>query len=330
MNQFALIVLAVATTLFTLLLAWAAMGRKSRVSLRAEALLAESAGLTRQAVAIGRRSQKLSANPRTQEKLKRQTMDGRAGRMKRWDSMRSQLDLAGVSLTVRDYWLLSVTAALFALSGWMALRLPGFALPAVFLVFAFGAPRMILSMMARRRQARFSQDFADAVDVIVRGVRSGLPLGECLNIVARESAQPVRGLFEDLVESQRVGLPLKIALDRLVERMPTAEARFFAAILNIQQQTGGNLGETLSNLSGILRMRKKMREKVKAMSAEARMSAGIIGALPFFVGMALFLLNPAYVSKLWLTGEGRMMLVAAALSMGMGFAVMRKMIRFEV
>src|SRR5690606_8301152 len=143
----------------------------------------------------------------------------------------------------------------------------------------FGVPRFTVRWLGARRVKKFTLLFANAVDVIVRGIRSGLPVGECLNIIARESPEPVAGIFREIVEAQRLGLSLDQALERAEELMPTSEMKFFNIVLAIQQQTGGNLAETLSNLSSILRARKKMGDKVKALSSEARSSAMIIGSL---------------------------------------------------
>lgn len=314
----AALILALAATVYFLL-----RGKDPKKK-RIERLLSDRPAVVRADVTS------LSADPRTRENIKRQIALQKGKKSKQWLTIRRQLDRAESALTVRDFWMLSATVGLFAVAGWMALRLPTFALPAVFIVFAFGAPRVVLAAAVKRRQKKFTAAFADAVDVIVRGVRSGLPLGECLAAIARDSEPPLRGLFTDLVEAQRVGLPLRNALDRFVDSMPTNEARFFATILTIQQQTGGNLAETLSNLSGVLRARKTMRDKVKAMSAEARMSAMIIGALPVVVSLAIYVLNPEYMSSLWTTLQGRMMLGVAAGMMFTGVMTMRKMINFEI
>ena len=145
------------------------------------------------------------------------------------------------------------------------------------LVAGFGLPRFILMSAINRRQAKFTAHFADAMDIIVRGVRTGLPLGDCLKIIAHESPEPLGGEFRKVVEGESVGMPIEICLEQMFERMPISEVNFFATVLNIQKTTGGNLGESLSNLSKVLRGRKMLREKIKALSAEAKASAIIIG-----------------------------------------------------
>jgi tight adherence protein B len=196
-------------------------------------------------------------------------------------------------------------------------------------VGALGLPRWILARLTRRRQFKFIDEFANAIDVIVRGVKSGLPLVECLNIIARESPQPISGEFTELVEQQRVGVPLNEAFDRMMVRMPLPEVRFFAIVLAIQQQAGGNLSEALSNLSGVLRDRKRLQAKVRALSAEAKASAAVLGALPFVVMGLVYITTPSYIALLWSTKFGQFLLVAAGFWMTCGILVMKKMINFK-
>ncbi len=137
-------------------------------------------------------------------------------------------------------------------------------------VGTFGLPRFMLSKMIARRQKKFLAELANSIDVIVRGIKSGLPLNECLSVIASESPEPIAGEFKEVIDQQRVGVPLSEALDRLTIRVPLAEVKFLAIVIAIQQQSGGNLAEALSNLSGVLRDRFKMAMKVKALSAEAK------------------------------------------------------------
>ena len=176
---------------------------------------------------------------------------------------------------------------------------------------------------------RFLTEFANAIDIIVRGIRSGLPLTDCMEIIATESPEPVRSEFVELVEQQRIGIPLPRAFERLCERMPLQEVSFFAIVIAIQSQTGGNLAEALTNLSGVLRDRYKMQAKVKALSAEAKASAMIIGALPPTVMAAVYAISPDYISLLWTEKTGQFMLMAAGLWMLIGILTMRKMINFD-
>jgi tight adherence protein B len=197
-------------------------------------------------------------------------------------------------------------------------------------VGAFGMPRWVLSFMRNRRLKQFGALFPDAIDVIIRGVKAGLPLLESLRIVAKEFPDPVRTEFMNVIESQTVGLSLTEAVERIAERVPVAEARFFAILIGIQQKSGGNLAEGLGNLSRVLRERKKIAQKIKAMSAEAKASAGIIGSLPFIVATLVYLTSPGYMDMLWLTSEGHTMLLFSAFWMGTGIMVMKKMISFDI
>jgi len=187
-----------------------------------------------------------------------------------------------------------------------------------------------LSYKAGQRKKRFVENFAESVDIIVRGIRSGLPLGECLNIIAREAPDPINIEFRHIIEATRLGLPLPEALERGAERVGVPEFKFFSIVLAIQQETGGNLAETLSNLSGVLRARKAMKDKVKAMSAEARTTAMIIGSLPFAMGLLLYITSPKYLMVLFSSSGGHVSMVAGVISMITGSAIMAKMINFKI
>ena len=194
---------------------------------------------------------------------------------------------------------------------------------------AFGIPRWLLSYLKKRREAKFLNSFPDAIDIIVRGAKTGLPLLDCLKIISLEAQEPVRSEFRTIVESQAVGLPLGEACGKLYERMPLAEANFFGIVVTIQQKAGGNLSEALGNLSRVLRDRKKMKAKIKAMAQEAKASATIIGVLPIAVMTLVYLTSPDYISLLWTEPLGRVMLGASACWMSMGVWVMKKMINFD-
>lgn len=193
----------------------------------------------------------------------------------------------------------------------------------------FGIPRWLLAFLKTRRENKFLFHFPDAVDVIVRGVKAGLPLGDCLRIIATEAEEPVRGEFKQIVESQTVGIPMGDACAKLFERMPLPEANFFGIVVAIQQRSGGNLSEALSNLSRVLRDRKKMKAKIQAMSMEAKASAVIIAALPFAVMVLVYITSPTYIELLWTHPTGRMMMACCAAWMSIGVLVMKKMINFD-
>jgi len=194
---------------------------------------------------------------------------------------------------------------------------------------AFGLPLWVLSFLKNRRQTQFQTEFANAIDVIVRGVKSGLPLNDCLRIIGQEAAEPVAGEFRAITEGLRVGLTLEEALKKMYERMPVAEVNFFMIVLSIQSKTGGNLSEALGNLAGVLRDRKRMKGKIKALSSEAKASAGIIGSLPPAVMLLVYMSTPDYITVLFTDRMGHMMLAGGALWMSIGVFVMRQMINFK-
>ena len=193
-----------------------------------------------------------------------------------------------------------------------------------------GIPRWYVGHLRKKRVKNFLLEFPASIDVIVRGIRAGIPLGDCLRNISMEAAEPVRSEFRQIVEMQAMGLSLGEAVERIVERVPTPEASFFSIVINIQAKAGGNLAEALSNLSAVLRDRKKMRGKIKAMSSEAKASAGIIGALPFVVGGLVYLTSPAYISLLFTTSTGNMVLGCCAFWMACGIFIMKKMINFDM
>ena len=194
---------------------------------------------------------------------------------------------------------------------------------------AFGLPMWTLSFLKKRRQSKFLDGFPDSVDVIVRGIKAGLPLLDCLKMIAVDAGEPVKSEFRTLVETQAIGMPLGEACGKLYEHMRVPEANFFGIVISIQQRAGGNLSEALGNLSRVLRDRKKMKAKIQAMSQEAKASAGIIGALPIAVMIMVYISSPDYISLLWKEPMGRLMLAASVVWMSTGVFVMKKMINFD-
>src|ERR1700760_1060896 len=241
----------------------------------------------------------------------------------------ARLTQAGLSWTEQKFYIFSaVLAAVFFGGGWYA---GGGVLGAAGLAFAagFGLPRWGLSFLKKRREASFLKALPDAVDVIVRGIKAGLPLFESIKVVAADAPEPLRSEFVAIIETQAIGMPLGEACARLYERMPLPEANFFGIVIAIQQKSGGNLSEALGNLSKVLRDRKKMAEKIQAMSMEAKASAGIIGSLPPIVMLLVYLSTPDYISLLWTHPTGQLMLCGCVLWMSCGIFVMKKMINFD-
>jgi tight adherence protein B len=241
----------------------------------------------------------------------------------------SRLSQAGLDLSPQKFMIISavLAAACFA----MAMLAGGGLLGAAGLAFAggFGLPRWTLSFLKKRREKNFLKALPDAVDVIVRGIKAGLPLFESIKVVATDAPEPLKSEFLAIIETQAIGMPLGEACARLFDRMPVPEANFFGIVISIQQKSGGNLSEALGNLSKVLRDRKKMAEKIQAMSMEAKASAGIIGSLPPIVMLLVYLSTPDYISLLWTHPTGQLMLVGCLVWMSAGIFVMKRMINFD-
>ena len=244
-------------------------------------------------------------------------------------SLSTRLTQAGLDWSTQKFMVISgvLAAVVFAL----AMLAGGGLLGAGGLAFAagFGLPRWILGYLKKRREKNFLKALPDAVDVIVRGIKAGLPLFESIKVVAADAPEPLRGEFLAIIETQAIGMPLGDACARLFERMPVPEANFFGIVIAIQQKSGGNLSEALGNLSKVLRDRKKMAEKIQALSMEAKASAGIIGSLPPIVMLLVYLSTPQYISLLWTHPTGQLMLVACVIWMSAGIFVMKRMINFD-
>ena len=244
-------------------------------------------------------------------------------------ALSTRLMQAGLDWTTQKFMIVSGVLAAVCFAG--ALLGGGGLLAAAGLAFAggFGLPRWGLSFLKKRREANFLKALPDAVDVIVRGIKAGLPLFESIKVVAADAPEPLRGEFLAIIETQAIGMPLGEACARLFERMPLPEANFFGIVIAIQQKSGGNLSEALGNLSKVLRDRKKMAEKIQAMSMEAKASAGIIGSLPPIVMLLVYLSTPGYISILWTHPTGQLMLVGCVVWMSIGIFVMKRMINFD-
>ena len=241
----------------------------------------------------------------------------------------SRLSQAGLTWTPQKFMIISGVLAAVAFVA--AFIFGGGLLAAAGLAFAagFGLPRWGLSFLKKRREKAFLRALPDAVDVIVRGIKAGLPLFESIKVVAADAPEPLKGEFLAIIETQAIGMPLGDACARLYERMPVPEANFFGIVIAIQQKSGGNLSEALGNLSKVLRDRKKMAEKIQAMSMEAKASAGIIGSLPPIVMLLVYLSTPEYISLLWTNQTGQLMLLGCVIWMSIGIFVMKKMINFD-
>lgn len=240
-----------------------------------------------------------------------------------------RIQQAGLNCSRRAFLLISAaTGAGLFLIAWV-LGAPILASVGFLVAGLFGVPRWVVNFLRRRRVNKFIAGFADAIDVIVRGVKAGLPLNDCIKIIASEAVDPVKTEFRKISETQSLGVPLSDAVTRLADRVPAPEANFFAIVISIQQVAGGNLAETLANLSRVLRERSSMKGKIKAMSMEAKASAVIIGALPIIVMIMVYLTSPAYIMLLFINPLGNIILGASFIWMLLGILVMRKMVNFD-
>ena len=244
-------------------------------------------------------------------------------------ALSTRLTQAGLTWSTQKFMIVSGVFALVCFA--IAMLVGGGPLAGIGLAFAggFGLPRWALSFLKTRREKNFLRALPDAVDVIVRGIKAGLPLFDSIKVVAADAPEPLKSEFLAIIETQAIGMPLGDACARLFERMPVPEANFFGIVIAIQQKSGGNLSEALGNLSKVLRDRKKMAEKIQAMSMEAKASAAIIGSLPPIVMLLVYLSTPDYISLLWTHPTGQLMLCGCVIWMSIGIFVMKKMINFD-
>jgi tight adherence protein B len=267
----------------------------------------------------GNRRKQLLATLKEQERLQRKASV----------SLVAQLQQAGLNVTVTQFWIASGILGTLFLVGALIFRAPVWVAFPLGIAAALGLPRWIIKFLAGQRTKKFTGFFSDAIDIIVRGIKSGLPVHECLRVIARESPAPLGPEFQRLVENISMGMAVDQGLEKMYERMPTPELRFFTIVLAIQSKTGGNLAEALGNLSAVLRARKLMREKIKALSSEATASAFIIGSLPICVSLLITITTPSYMAIMYTDNRGKMMLGAGALVEVFGIWVMRRMINFK-
>jgi len=243
--------------------------------------------------------------------------------------LQTRIEQAGLTISRRKFILAAAMAAV-AFGGFVYLKSDSPLLAALAAaIAAFGLPNLVLARLRARRMNKFIAAFPNALDIIVRGVKAGLPLGDTLRIIVSETPDPVRSEFRKVVEAQTLGLPLAEAIEKMAQRVPISETNFFSIVVGVQAKSGGNLSEAIGNLSRTLRERKKMRGKISAMAMEAKASAAIIGAVPFVVTGLLYLSSPNYISLLWTTQHGRVVAAIAIFWMSIGVVMMRKMINFD-
>lgn len=247
-----------------------------------------------------------------------------------------QIQQAGLTWTMQQFTIMSIVAGLLFAGG--AFFVQGLVLDPKALAISIGAgvaggvglPRWIISFLRKRRIAKFLNEFPNAIDIIVRAVKSGLPLNDGLRLIANEAKEPVKSEFRRMIDAQQMGISIPESALKLYENMPCSEANFFGIVIQIQSQAGGNLSEALGNLSRVIRDRKKMKAKVAALSMEAKASAAIIGALPFIVTLLVYLSSPDYITILFTTDTGHFIIGVSLAWMSIGIMVMKKMINFDM
>lgn len=195
---------------------------------------------------------------------------------------------------------------------------------------AYLLPRMFVSHRRKRYQNQFLDELPNAIEAIVRGVKTGLPLNDSMRVVAKDTKEPVKSEFARVLDQQSFGFSMTESVQVLLDRVPLPEVNFFVVVISVQQQAGGNLSEALGNLARVLRNRKKMKQKVKAMSSEAKASAGIIGSLPIVVSILVSLVSPSYLAPLFTTPIGNVCLGVGVVMLAAGIFVMNRMVQFEV
>ena len=290
---------------------------------------AQSLGEPKKSAAIARKAAAANTPEARRKQILVQLQDADRRERKARTTLASRLKQAGLSLSVTTFYIISAVVGLVTGLGALIFGLPILVVIGIALIFGLGMPRWVVGFLGKSRMKKFSLEFPNAVDVIVRGIKSGLPVHECFKIIARESPAPLGPEFQTLVEGLGVGLTLEQALEKMYGRMPTSELRFFTIVIAIQQKTGGNLAEALGNLSAVLRARRMMGEKIKALSSEALASAGIIASLPPAVMTMVMFTTPSYMMPLFTDFRGNFMLLMAALLMATGIFVMKRMISFK-
>ena len=260
------------------------------------------------------------------------------GRARKRVPLQDQIYQSGMKIKARDYIRNQIIAGVIIFGLCIALQVPavdmaGLPLPLFSIIFGVAGGylggRWWLGRKRKKHQNAYLEELPNAVEAIVRGVKSGLPLNDSMRLVAKEAKEPIKSEFQRVIDQQALGMSTAEAVGVMFDRMPLPEVNFFVVVITVQQQAGGNLSEALGNLSRVLRNRKKMKQKIKAMSSEAKASAGIIGSLPFVVGILVTLTTPSYMLPLFTTTIGLIWLGIAVIMMSIGGFMMNRMIQFD-
>lgn len=303
--------------------------RKSAQRERMLAVITKNSGLAVKVGGADKEKQLARQRAELARKLKEASSEQNK-KKKKATTMRQTLQQAGLDMPVSRFMMMS---AGFAALVWAILTLTSLSIvtKACIVLTAFlGVPRFVIRFIAERRQRKFLEDFADALEAMVRLLQAGMPVTEAIAMVAREYQGPIKDEMTGVYEDQKVGIPLGEAAERAAKRMPITEMKMFAAAVQIQSETGSSLSEVLTNLANVIRARFRLKRKVKALSSEAKASAAIIGALPLLVAGGLYLVNPDYIMLLFTTKMGKILSGGAAFWMTCGILVMKQMINFRV
>ncbi|MBB4066455.1 type II secretion system F family protein [Gellertiella hungarica] len=245
-------------------------------------------------------------------------------------TVKARIAQAGLKLSPGQFYLISAGVGVGAFVMMLMFGASLFVALGLSFAVAFGLPRWMLGYIIKRRKNKFLDELPNSLDVMVRSIKSGLPLNDALRLIAAEGQEPVKGEFRKVVEAQAVGLSIPEAVSRMYQSFPLQELNFFSIVIAIQSQAGGNLSEALANLSKVLRERRKMKQKIAAVSMEAKASAAIIGSLPFIVALLVYLTSPDYISVLFNDPRGHFIIGFSGIWMSIGIIVMRNMINFDI
>ncbi len=333
MDQSTLLLIAIALTVALAVggVAFAFLGAGDGSAKTSKRVAAVSRGTTGRGAAAkaGDTAGESNAKRRKQVQETLKEIERKQDEVKAKPTLSAMLEQADWNIDVRMFFMITAGLGVVAMAAFFILGYSWYVAIAAGFAVGFGLPRWLLGFTISRRKKAFIKEFANAIDVIVRGVKAGLPLNECLKIISAESGEPVGPEFKQIVEGLKVGVTLEDGLKRMYDRMPVPEVNFFQIVLTIQQKTGGNLSEALGNLSAVLRDRKRLQGKIQALSSEAKASAGIIGSLPIIVMGLVYMTTPQYISLLFTERFGNFLLLVCAVWMGLGITVMKKMISFK-
>lgn len=277
------------------------------------------------------KNSKVNSQDQRRSDLAKKLKDSESGgKPKKGLTLAMKLQQAGLSISTKQFWIYSAVSCLAFTLLAKVFGVGAFVLIMFSITGFFGFPRFVLRTLTKKRQKKFMDDFADALESMMRLLKAGMPVSEAIKMVAREYTGPMGEEMERIFDQQKIGVPLPEAVLEAARRMPLTEMQMFATAIAIQTQTGSSLSEVLQNLANVIRARFRLKRKVQALSSEAKASAMIIGALPILVATGLYFVNPDYIILLFTDSTGKFLLGCAVGWMMVGVLVMRQMINFKV